>query len=282
MQNILRALIYNKEVSLTLADTTAIVAEGMRLHGLSPLSARVYGKAVSALAFMSSALKEEEGEISLALQCDGGIRSFGFSGNRALRLRGYIDNTSLEGEANYEEERRAFGYNGALTVVRNDGYNRPFVGACGFPSEGGMDEIMEEYYRISEQLPTRIATVVELDDEGVLRFAGVAALQPLPFASEETIKRVEELDLQDLAEEIKGGLPRLAEKFDATSVELREATYTCNCSREYLAGVMVTLGEAQLRDIIATEGAARVHCHYCNSDYEFTLEDVEKLFPKKV
>ena len=284
MSNLLRTLIFNDEVSLTIADTTEIVREGMRLHKLSPASAYLYGRGMSALTYMSSCLKESTGEISLSLKCEGEAADMGISGNRALNLRGYVANTQIEGGANYESELRALGNDGSITIIRDDGYSRPFVGSCGFPQQLSMDDIFEEYYRSSEQIPTYIATVVEINEEGVCLFAGVLALQPLPFASEETLDKVWSLDLYEILETLKGRQVEevVRENFQTTSKvwELREARYKCNCSREYLKGVLVTLGEEQLRDIIAQEGAVRVHCHYCNSDYEFTEEDANELFKK--
>ncbi len=283
MSNVLRTLLYNKEVSLTVADTTALVSEGIRIHKLSPAEAYIYGKAMSALAYMSACLKEEAGEISFTLQCDGGVGDIGGSGNRALFLRGYLGG-KLDGEAGAESERRALGENGSLTVVRDDGYHRPFVGTCAFPKGASFDKILEEYYKISEQLPTRIQTLVEIDEGGRCAFAGIIVLQPLPFASEEALQKVAATDLSAALASLKGrGVEAFAKAYFAPDEEVweaREAIYRCNCSREYLSGVLVTLGEAQLRDIIRTEGAVRVHCHYCNSDYEFTSEDADKLFPK--
>ena len=49
MNNVLRTLIFNDEVSLTIADTTEIVQEGIRLHNLTPASAYIYGRGMSAL-----------------------------------------------------------------------------------------------------------------------------------------------------------------------------------------------------------------------------------------
>ena len=284
MANLLRTLVFNDEVSLTIADTTEIVREGMRLHNLSPASAYLYGRGMSAMTYMSSCLKEESGEISLSLKCDGEAMDMGVSGNRALNMRGYIANTQIEGGANYEAELRALGNDGSITIIRDDGYNRPFVGSCGFPQQLSMDDIFEEYFRSSEQLPTYIATVVEIDEQGVCQFAGVLALQPLPFVSEDTLDNVWALDLYGILETLKGRNVEevIRENFQTQSKvwEVRNAQYKCNCSREYLKGVLVTLGEAQLRDIIAQEGAVRVHCHYCNSDYVFTEEDADALFKK--
>lgn len=285
MNNVLRTLIFNNEVSLTIADTTKIVQEGIRLHNLTPASAYIYGRGMSALTYMSSCLKEETGEISLSLKCEGEAADISISGNRALRLRGYIANTQIEGGANYESELRALGNDGAITIIRDDGYSRPFVGSCGFPQQLSIDDIFEEYYRLSEQLPTYIATVVEIDEQGACVFAGVLALQPLPFASEETLDKVWSLDLYEILETLKGSNVEEVVKNNFNDFgkvwELRKAEYKCNCSRAYLKGVLVTLGEEQLREIVKEEGAVRVHCHYCNTDYAFTGEDIDELFKKK-
>ena len=275
MKNLLRTLIYNGQVSLTLADTTAIVQEGARLHALSPRSARLFGKAISAMTFMSACLKGETGEISLSLKGEGKAGEIAVSGNRQLRMRGYIDNTSLqEGDPALE--------NATVTVIRDDGYSRPFVGACAFPENADIDEGFEEYFRISEQLPTRIQTTVEQGADGECVFAGVAAVQPLPFADEETLEKVRNLDLSALLVAIReeGVFSCAKARFetDGTVWEERTAQYKCNCSRRYLTRVLVSLGEESMRRIIQEDGAVRVHCHYCNTDYEFTDEDADKLF----
>ncbi len=273
----LRTLVFDGQVSLTLASTSEMVKEGARLHNLSPLSTVVFGRALSAMTFASACLKEETGEISLSLKCDGAVGAIGVSGNRALRLRGYIENTEIN------EERELFG-NGSLTIIRDDGYNRPFVGACALPKNGGVDEAFEEYYRISEQLPTYLKTKVELNKKGECVFAGVAVLQPLPFASEETLEKVKNTSLSELLDQVKtlGVEAAATSRFDpdCSVWDLRQAEYKCNCSKAYLTRVLVPLGEEELRRIVREDGAVRIHCHYCNSDYEFTDNDVDGIFQK--
>ena len=283
MKNVLRALIYNDQVSLTLADTTAIVQEGIRLHGLSAASAYVFGKALSAMTFMSASLKEAVGEISLSVKGNGACGEIGISGNSQLRIRGFIGNVSVAGGANDDGERLCLGDDTSITVIRDDGYNRPFVGACILPENAGLDEGFEEYFRISEQLPTRLKTVVDIVD-GVCTFAAVIAVQPLPFAEEDTVKKVNALDLSAILSECKTQdlFDCAKSHFGQSEVwEERKAVYKCNCSRRYLTRVLVSLGETQMREIIKEDGAVRVHCHYCNTDYEFTEEDADLLFPKE-
>ena len=285
MENVVRTLVYEAQVLLTVADTTEMVRVGMRLHGLSPVSGITFGRALSAMTFMSACLKGEKDEISLSIRSNGLGEEIAVSGNYRLNLRGFIGNTNVEGTGTAEDVAACFGTEGALAVIRDNGYGRPFVGSCGLPVSGNIDEAFEEYYTISEQLPTRIATVVELSPTGECVFAGVVALQPLPFAAPETLEKVSALDLYALLEKTKtqGIVTTAKDGFDNDDCvfEMLTAQYKCNCSREYLSEVLVSLGEAQMRQIIEEDGAVRVHCHYCNSDYEFFSEDADRLFAKK-
>jgi molecular chaperone Hsp33 len=276
MKNLLRTLVFDGQISLTVADTTAIVQEGVTRHNLSKSSAFVYGKAISAMTFMSACLKTDAGEISLSLNSDGECGGIGVSGNRNLYMRGYIENTQAVGD-----ESACLGKNGAITIVRDDGYNRPFVGSCAI-SERGVDASFEEYYKLSEQLPTRIYTSVEFDQTGRVAFAGVAVLQALPFGDENAQTGMQTARLDSLLAAVREhGVERATESIFQKSDEVwetRDAVYKCNCSRERLLGVLVTLGEKQVRQIIQEDGKISAHCHYCNTDYIFTEEDANGLF----
>ena len=108
MNNTLRCLIYDNQVSLTLINTTDIVQTAIKLHTLSPSSAIILGKALSSMTFMSACLKEQTGEISLSLNTDGECGDIGISGNHDLNIRGYIQNPKAD-----ISERLCFGSNGS-------------------------------------------------------------------------------------------------------------------------------------------------------------------------
>ena len=280
MENLLRTLILDDQVSLTLCDTTELVKEAARRHALSPASTRLLGEFLSVAAFMSASLKEEKGEISFSLKCDGDCGDVNVSGNQALHIRGYVDNIALK------TADGALGTYGSLTVIRDDGYSRPFVGACAFPENTTVTGLFEEYYRVSEQLSTFLACVVDVSEEGEVRFAGIGVLQPLPFTDEETLQLLPKGEaLQTIVSQIPVlGLEGTAKdyfsaKFDG--ITWKKATYHCHCSRYRLCEVLVSLGEEQMRQIIREDGAVRVHCHYCNTDYVFTEEDADKIFKRK-
>jgi molecular chaperone Hsp33 len=279
-KNILRTLIYDEEVSLTLADVTAVVGEAIRLHSLTRPAAVTLGKTLALTAFMSACLKEETGAVSVSVKTDGAGGNISVSGNYALHLRGYLDEPFVK-EGTTEAD--CFGRDGTLTVIRSDGYARPFVGACALPQSGSVEDAFEEYYRTSEQLFTRAATVVKLTDDGKCAFAGVAVLQALPFATDETMQKMpSRAELEKIVEQIPSiGSENTASRYFSANLSectLRTTEYKCNCSREYLAGVLVSLGKKELDSIVEADGEVKVHCHYCNKDYAFTKQDIEKMF----
>ena len=273
--NVLRTLIFGEQISLTIADTTEVVQKGIERHRLTGEKAEVFSHALSFLTYMSSALKEKTGELSLSVKTDGKIVDLSAAGNADLAIRGYLDWS--------DEPERVVG-DGALTLVRDDGYSRPFVGACGLIKGETLDKNFEEYYRVSEQIPTWIATCFFQDEGGRVEFSAIVALQALPFADGETLKKIP-TDLQTVLKKAKeDGILSAAEEFFGAKEEkcaFKNAEYRCRCSREYLKGVLVSVGKDGLKQIIAEDGEIRVHCHYCNTDYAFGERDVEELFSKE-
>lgn len=278
--NLIRTLIYDGQVSLTLADTTELVKEGAQRHALQGDAAKVLGKALSVAAFLSAALKNDRGDISFSIEGNGKIGSLQAAGNRALAVRGYLQNG---GEGGSEEE--LLGSSGSLTVVRDDGYSRPFVGSCDFPERPTVERLFERYFSVSEQLPTYLSCVVKTGADGQVNFAGIAALQPLPFTDEKTVEEMPKgAELEKIVAKIEAqGIEKVAKDyFSAKSdgIEERKVAYKCKCSREYLAQVLVTLGKPQLTSLLAEEGQVSAHCAFCNTDYIFTPSDIDEIFKK--
>ena len=283
---ILRGLIYNEEVSLAVADTTALVNEAIRIHGLSPLSAAALGRTLTVAAYMCSSLKTEGSALSVTIKGDGVGGPIYVSGDRLLHMRGYIDNPQAALPPNALgklDVGGCVGRNGYLSVVRDDGENRPFVGTTPLVS-GEIGEDFAAYFAYSEQLPTAIALGVKISREGICLGAGGVFLQPLPGASEESIQKAEEAigqfgAVSSLLQEMSA--ETLAEKYfgNVTFYKLKPE-YKCNCSRNYIEGILAAMGEEELRSVVAEQGKISVHCHYCNTDYEFSPEEAEEIIKR--
>ena len=51
----------------------------------------------------------------------------------------------------------------------------------------------------------------------------------------------------------------------------------CDCSRDYIERVLLSMGENELRDIIKNQGGCEVQCHFCRKRYAFTKQELEGL-----
>lgn len=280
---ILRGLVFDGEVSLAVADTTRLVGEAIRIHHLSPLAAAALGRTLTVAAYMCSSLKAERGALSVTIKGDGVGGSVCVSGDAALHMRGYIDepNVSLPPNAKGKlDVGGCIGRHGTLTVVRDDGDNRPFVGTTELVS-GEIGEDFAAYFTYSEQLPTAIAVGVRIGTDGHCLGAGGVFLQPMPGASEENIRKTEEAIAQfgavsSILEEMTAE-ELLKKYFGEVHFYTKKPEYKCNCSRNYIEGLLATMGEKELRETCREQGKIDVHCHYCNTDYVFTAADVEQI-----
>lgn len=271
MNKLYKALIYDKQVSLSVLETTELVNDAMKIHSLDGDAAKTFGCLLTAAAFMAGCLKSEKGAVSITVKAGGECGTASVSGDKNLHIRGYIDG-SCGGRLN----------GGYLTVVKEDGFFRPFVGASELKGDSVSENLMQ-YFHISEQVETAVAVDAEIEN-GKCVSAGGVIMQLLPGCSEENMDRAEEqmqafVDVASVIEKL--GADKIMEKFFGKEAEYTYEyfpEYKCSCSREKLERVILSLGKEELYKIIEEEGAVKAHCHYCNTDYVFTKDDVDKLF----
>lgn len=279
MNKIIRALTFNDEISLMAIDSTQMLSDAIKIHSLSVDSAKVFGKALTVMTYMSCWLGDDTGEVSVSLKGNGNGGTICVSGDKALNMRGTMGNPRAVGS-----ESEIIGHEGYITVIRDDGYVQPFVGTAPI-SSGNISRIFEEYYIVSEQLPTYIKTDVAFNEKGELTSSVGLFLQPLPEASFEAKANAvnKALAVDNLAESIReeGLLEWTNDNFSVGEITTLSPRYKCNCSRKYIEGVILSMKKEELYDIIDKEGKVNVHCHYCNTDYDFTREDIDKLFAEK-
>lgn len=274
MNKIIRTLILSDEVSLVVIDATEMINDAIEIHGLSAPAAVVFGKSLMAMTYMSDWLKDPTGEISANIKGNGAIGTVCISGDYSLSVRGSIQNPDL-----HCPENEVIGQEGYMTVVRDDAYAQPFVGTV--PIHDGRPEVIfGEYYFVSEQLPTFIFEDVAIDENKKCKRAFAAFLQPMPGASAESKTKASEIIRNFAAPdtEKEDAEDWVRRSFDCSEVIVRHPKYKCKCSRRKISGLLLSMKKDELDEIIRKEGAIKVHCHYCNTDYNFTREDVDELF----
>ncbi|MCC2637236.1 MAG: hslO [Moraxellaceae bacterium] len=222
-----------------------------------------------------------------------------FAGSLILQARGNGPLETLMVECNHRRELRAiaglgedwspasdamtlaqlFGSEGQLVITIDPEDGQRYQGIV--PLDGDtLAECLEHYFAQSEQLPTRLWLAA--GDE----CAAGLLLQVLPGHD-----RPEDADIWPrlclLTDTVSApellALPAtelLFRLYHEETVVLHESTgvtFNCSCSRERTELVLLSLGEAELRGIIAEQGAIEVSCQFCNQEYRFDPVDVEQL-----
>lgn len=160
---------------------------------------------------------------------------------------------------------------------------QPYQGVV--PLEGEtLAEALEAYMRQSEQLDTRLWLAADA------RNAGGLLLQRLPgegghasTADPDAWQRLQMLAGTVKEPELLGLDPaaiarRLFWQEPHEVASVLEARFACTCSRERIGRMLVSLGRAEVDDIVRELGAVHVTCDFCNRTYEFDAVDTEQLF----
>lgn len=272
MDKIIRALICDGQVSLAVLETTRLVQRAVEIHKTQPEASHILGGLLTCGAYLASSLKSERGSVSLTVKAMEGDGAVSVSADADLHVRGYADGTcshTLNG--------------GTLTVVREDGFSRPFVGTCEILSDD-ISDILETYFGQSEQIPTAVALSADFDKEGNCLFAGGVVMQLLPGADDERIAVAGDAfnAYKVCAEKNFSKAEAVFEEYFGNIADGEVTTlfpeYKCNCSEEKIRGVLASVGRVELLKIAEELGEVKVHCHYCNRDYIYDRKRIEETF----
>ena len=286
MNKLLKGLIYNDNLTLSVLDTTEMVNKAIKIHNLTPLTAAALGRTLTVSSFMASNLKNDGDKLSVVVAGDGVGGKITVCGNGNLCMRGVIDNpeATLPLRADGKlDVGGCVGRNGRITVTKSMGLKEPYSGSSKLVT-GEIAEDFTAYYAYSEQMPTAIALGVKIGKTGKCVGAGGVIIQALPFATEEDLVKAEDImknfsNISTLIEE-KGAEGVLKEYFGDIDYREYNPKYKCLCNRNYVKGILTSLGEKEVNDIIEKEGRVKVSCQFCNKEYVFGKEDADKLFKK--
>lgn len=245
-----------------------------------PLPVRnLLGEALSAAALFASILKTD-GRLSVQIRGTRGLRTLFAECTAQGNLRG-IARVS-EGE-DLPENLHELGEGSVLALTlesppRANGEPHRYQGMV--PIEAPtLSEAFEDYFRQSEQLPTRL--LLTADGE---RSAGLL-LQVVPGSEDaEDWNRAnalfETLGAQELLDTPAETL--LHRLFHEESPELlaeQPLSFACSCSRARIEEVFETLGQEEaLASVI--DGQAEVICEFCGKAYTFSPADLSQIFER--
>ncbi|MDE5990352.1 MAG: Hsp33 family molecular chaperone HslO [Clostridia bacterium] len=277
-----RAILFGGKAIVSVLDTTDTINSAIKIHGFSEPVAVAMGKALTMTAFMSGNFKGLGNKLTIIIDGNGKGGKMVLCGDFGAKVRGYIENPkACDGEDASVAE--IVGKDGALNVIKDFGLKEPYNGLSQLVN-GNIDEDFAYYFTASEQLPSAVALGVKMQDGKCLKAGGII-VQPMPNCSEEEIfiltdivsnfTNVGELLTTMSAQQI---IDFYFGHFEISRLPDIEEEYKCSCSRERIEGMLITLGKIEAMQIVEAQGNIEVGCEFCNKKYEFTKEDVQRLF----
>ncbi len=177
---------------------------------------------------------------------------------------------------------------GILTVSMDLGLDEPYNGQVEIQT-GEIGDDLAYYFTVSEQTPSVVGLGVMVGTDSEVRHSGGYIIQVMPGAAEETISIIEsKVSSADPVTTMldKGMSPeQILEYFlgdlDLQILETAEVRFHCDCSRERVAGALATISRADLESIINDGEEIEVKCHFCNSAYKFSVDEVRAMLASR-
>lgn len=277
-------------VNVICAETTSLVEKARKTHDLSPVTTAALGRMLTMAVIMGSNLKSEDDSITLQIKGDGEIGLMTCVVDNKPNVKGYVSNPFVNIPLNKSgklDVGTAVGKNGYLNVIKDIGLKEPYNSIIPLVS-GEIAEDFTKYFAESEQTPSVVALGVLVDKNGVKK-AGGYFITLMPDATEEDIKQIE--NAMEKSEPITTMLDKnMTIRQIAETITLDEnlmvlpkeilPRFECNCSKEKFSRALMSIGKNELENILKEDGKAETICHFCNSKYQFSKEDIERLIIK--
>lgn len=277
---LVKGLLFDRTMRFAAISGKALVEEARRVHNTSRVCTAALGRTLLMTAMMSMELKNESDRLTAIVKGGGPAGNIVCTARPGGLVKGYVENPELElplAPNGKLDVSMAVGWFGELTVVRDLSMKEPYVGRSALVS-GEIAEDFAQYFTLSEQTPSLVYLGVRVDGAtGDVLSAGGFFLQPLPGCPEENIDRaIAYADgIQNLTALLENGRTleeNLQEALQGLTIEVSESIeprFLCDCSRERLERVLISLGKEELSDLIETDREATLTCHFCNSAYRF-------------
>ena len=267
--------------------STELVAKGAQIHGTTRNATAAFGRTLTAASMMGNMQKVENGSMTLQIRGGGPIGTITVVSDPEGNVRGTMTEPKVPHETQYPgklDVGTTVGTDGTITVIRDLQMKEPYIGSTRLVT-GEIADDVTAYFAQSEQTPTACALGVLLNGDESVRVAGGYLVQLLPGAPDEVIDKLEEgirragavtsmleagLTPEDILGQVCGDLGVLF-------FEPQEVEYKCYCNRDKVESVLLSLGKQELTEIAAEGKTFPVECQFCDTVYEFSSEDIQRL-----
>jgi molecular chaperone Hsp33 len=284
---LIRGIDKSGSIRIFVATTTNMVEDARIAHDTSPTATAALGRSLTAATIMGFMMKNEQDRLTFKIAGGGPLGTIMIVARNNGQVKGYVDNPYADVPSRADgklDVGRLVGSNGTITTTMDLGLKDPYVGQSNLIS-GEIAEDLAAYYMYSEQQPSAVGLGVLIDTDISVKAAGGYIIQLLPGVADEDITKIETAlsKIEPISTLIDKGLSpedimhELLEGFEMEILDKIEVKYICDCSRDRIESVLLSIGKKEIEDMIEEDGEAEVVCHFCNTKYHFSEEELENL-----
>lgn len=251
-----------------------------------PVATAALGRTMTAAVMMGTMLKGKDDLLTIRVCGDGPLQGITVTADSKATVKGYVGNPGVNLPLNAVGKLDVAGAVGAghLDIIRDMGLKEPYAGQTPIVS-GEIAEDLTYYFANSEQVPSSVGLGVLVDRDLSVKRAGGFIVQLLPFADDEVITKLEEnlssiksvTGLLDEGKTPEDLIEIIAKGMDPEIVDFAEPKFSCNCSKERVKKALISIGGKELDSMIEEGKNVQLHCAFCNTDYDFTVEELKEI-----
>ena len=293
---LLRGIIKKDNIRFSFTETTTTVTEGIKIHCCDPVSALLFGRALTTAVLMAPLLGEKE-HYSIKWEYAGTAKGMLADVTEHCEVRGVPFNVDLISAGSQDE---IYGYDGQITLLK---FKEGQILNSGIAKAGLMEVCGDVafFMSTSDQIETEIAVASTFNPDPldpVKIFSGIM-LQAMPgcdlelfqeyrlnLQKEETLEIINskklpfEIKLWKIMESVIGDVDSVAELKKNSELEYSFAeppVYKCSCSKERMLSAIKLFDKEEIEDIFSNKDFIRVVCHFCNTEYKFKEDEIEEI-----
>ncbi len=239
------------------ATTKNLVQEASSIHHTSPVATAALGRLLTAAAMMGSMLKGEGDLVTIMWIPE--------------KYQGKLDVGKAVGS-------------GVLTVVRDQESGEPYSSQVELQT-GEIGDDLTYYFAVSEQVPSSVGLGVLIDRDCSVKRAGGFIIQLMPGCDDETVMKLEDnlKKVTSVTSMLEQGmtpediLNKVLSGMNPDVMARQKAEYYCNCSRERVEKVLLSIGKKDLQEMIDEGKPAELVCSFCGKKYTFSTGDMKLM-----
>lgn len=283
---IVRATAADHSIRAFAITSKGIVETARQRHNTSPVVTAALGRLLTGAAMMGVMMKGDEDLLTVQIKSGGPMQGMTVTADSHGNVKGYpvVPDVMLPPNKKGKLDVAGAVGVGIMNVIKDMGLKDPYVGQTVLQTS----EIAEDltyYFATSEQVPSSVGLGVLMNKDNTVKQAGGFIIQLMPFTDEKIIDALEKkiAEISSVTELLEEGhtpeslLEYILGDFDLEISEKTDAAFSCNCSKERVKKAIISIGKKDLQEMIDDGEPIEVKCHFCNTAYTFSIEELKEI-----